>query len=62
MLESAHVLVVNSKNLLDTIDQVKMKMTNSSDSVLHSPLHSRVIGLGDETKTRLDEPLSVQIA
>lgn len=60
MLESAHVLVVNSKNLLDTIDQVKIKMVNSVDPIPSSPLHSTVIG--DETKTRLDESLSVKIA
>ncbi|XP_054154362.1 focal adhesion kinase 1-like isoform X2 [Oppia nitens] len=28
MLESAHILVINSKNLLDTIDQVRLRMVN----------------------------------
>ena len=57
MLESANVLVVNSKNLLDTIDQVKIKLANNSDSLSNSPQHNRVIG--DETTTLLEKALSV---
>ncbi len=32
MLQSAHIIVINSKNLLDSIDQVRLRLITSSQS------------------------------
>ena len=59
MLESAHVLVVNSKNLMDTIDQVRLRIaSNSPDSM--SP--NRTLLTKDiKDETGLEKSLSVEI-
>ena len=58
MLESAHVLVVNSKNLMDTIDQVRLRIVNTPESM--SPNRS-LLTKDIKDETGLEKSLSVEI-
>jgi len=40
MLQSAHIIVINSKNLLDSIDQVRLRLINSNGPQSISPKRS----------------------
>jgi len=65
MLESAHILVMNSKNLLDTIDQVRLRLINSANSLESmSPKRSLLTteGIHEESQQVLENnSLSVEI-
>ena len=56
MLESAHVLVVNSKNLLDTIDQVRLRISTSPESPNRSLLTNQM-----KDENEMEKSLSVEI-
>ncbi|CAG2105622.1 unnamed protein product [Medioppia subpectinata] len=63
MLESAHILVINSKNLLDTIDHVRLRMTNSVDMMSTPTTRSLLTtnSIEEESESEMEKSLSVEI-
>jgi hypothetical protein len=57
MLQSAHIIVINSKNLLDSIDQVRLRLMTSSQS--SSPKRSLLSQAVEEETEETENSLSV---
>jgi len=60
MLQSAHIIVINSKNLLDSIDQVRLRLINSNGPQSASPKHSLLTKAVQEEEGQVDEASAVE--